>query len=137
MHTKLEPRPILFIHELTYAQSFFRGHTQFIGCEKTNLNFFYDKQYWRTVKIQIYDSVTHVSMQCTLKWLHPSSTYSCSIGHIWEHEFCHLGCWAVKEKSLKRWNFCLSKQLFELVFSTFYCQKKLKFFKKIFLTLKT
>ena len=28
----------------------------------------------------------------------PSSIYSCSIGHIWEHEFCHLGCWAVKEK---------------------------------------
>ena len=25
----------------------------------------------------------------------PSSIYSCSIGHIWEHEFCHLGCWAV------------------------------------------
>ena len=21
----------------------------------------------------------------------PSSIYSCSIGHIWEHEFCHLG----------------------------------------------
>ena len=36
----------------------------------------------------------------------PSSIYSCSIGHIWEHDFCHLGCWAVKEKFLKRRNFC-------------------------------
>ena len=25
----------------------------------------------------------------------PSSIYSCSIDHILEHEFCHLGCWAV------------------------------------------
>ena len=25
----------------------------------------------------------------------PSSIYSCSIGRILEHEFCHLGCWAV------------------------------------------
>ena len=31
----------------------------------------------------------------------PSYIYSCSIGHIWEHEFCHLGCWAVKGKFLK------------------------------------
>ena len=36
----------------------------------------------------------------------PSSIYSCSIGHILEHEVCHLGCWAVKEKFLKRRNFC-------------------------------
>ena len=36
----------------------------------------------------------------------PSSIYSCSIGHILEHDFCHLGCWAVKEKFLKRRNFC-------------------------------
>ena len=61
--------------------------------------------------------------------LNPSSIYSCSIGHIWEHEFCHLGCWAVKRKFLKQPNFCLSKQLFEVVFSTFWGQKKyLKFF---------
>ena len=53
----------------------------------------------------------------------PSSIYSCSIGHIWEHELCHLGCWAVKEKFLKRRNFCLSKQLFEVVFSCFEGQK--------------
>jgi hypothetical protein len=25
----------------------------------------------------------------------PSSIYSCFLSHIWEHEFCHLGCWAV------------------------------------------
>ena len=36
----------------------------------------------------------------------PSSIYSCSIGHILDHDFCHLGCWAVKEKFLKRRNFC-------------------------------
>ena len=45
-----------------------------------------------------------LSMYCnffSLKWL--SSMYnvhykpSCSIGHIWEHEICHLGCWAVKK----------------------------------------
>ena len=52
-------------------------------------------------------------------WQQPSSIYSCSIGHILEHEFCHLGCWAVKEKFLKRQNFRLSKQLFKVVFSTF------------------
>ena len=82
----------------------------------------------------------------------PSSIYSCSIGHILEHEICHLGCWAGKGKFLKRRNFCISKQLFEVVFSTFWGQKKiffefflhcsvrteklhkikLKFFKKIF-----
>ena len=33
---------------------------------------------------------------CGAKRQEPSSIYSCSIGHIWEHEFCHLGCWAVK-----------------------------------------
>ena len=49
----------------------------------------------------------------------PSSIYSCSIGHILEHEICHLGCWAGKGKFLKRRNFCLSKQLFEVVFSNF------------------
>ena len=49
----------------------------------------------------------------------PSSIYSCSIDHILEHEFCHLGCWAVSEKFLKRRNFCLSMLLFGVVFSTF------------------
>ena len=53
----------------------------------------------------------------------PSSIYSCSIDHIWEHEFCHLGCWAVSENFLKRRNFCLSKQLFEVFFSGFEGQK--------------
>ena len=65
--------------------------------------------------------------------LMPSSTYSCSIGHILEHEICHLGCWAGKGKFLKRRNFCLSKQLFEVVFSCFEGQKKIQiFFKNIF-----
>ena len=59
----------------------------------------------------------------------PSYIYSCSIGHILEHEICHLGCWAGKGKFLKRRNFCLSKQLFEVVFSCFEGQKKnLNFF---------
>ena len=53
----------------------------------------------------------------------PSSIYSCSIGHIWEHVFCHLGCWAVKRKFLKRRNFCLSMLLFGVVFSCFHGQK--------------
>ena len=53
----------------------------------------------------------------------PSSIYSCSIGHILEHDFCHLGCWAVKGKFLKRPNFCLSMLLFGVVFSTFCGQK--------------
>ena len=55
--------------------------------------------------------------KCYLCWFRilefgPSSIYSCSIDHILEHEFCHLGCWAalwaVSEKFLKRRNFCLS-----------------------------
>ena len=65
-------------------------------------------------------------MWATLKgnsFLRPSSIYSCSIGHIWEHEFCHLGCWAVSEKFLKRRNFCLSMLLFGVVFSCFHGQK--------------
>ena len=57
----------------------------------------------------------------------PSSIYSCSIDHILEHEFCHLGCWAalwaVSEKFLKRRNFCLSMLLFGVVFSCFHGQK--------------
>ena len=52
--------------------------------------------------------------------LNPSSIYSCSIDHILEHEFCHLGSkQAVSEKFLKRQNFCLSMLLFGVVFSTF------------------
>ena len=35
-----------------------------------------------------------------LDYFNPSSIYSCSISHILEHEICHLGCWAVKEKFL-------------------------------------
>ena len=47
----------------------------------------------------------------------PSSIYSCFIDNIWEHEFCQLGCWAVKWKFLKRRNFCLSMLLFGMLFS--------------------
>ena len=65
-------------------------------------------------------SVHHLQLNYT-----PSSIYSCSISHIWEHEFCHLGCWAVSEKFLKRRNFCLSMLLFWVVFSTFCGQKKI------------
>ena len=54
---------------------------------------------------------------------YPSSIYSCSIGRILEYVFCHLGCWAVKRKFLKRPNFCLGKQLFGVVFSCFHGQK--------------
>ena len=65
----------------------------------------------------------------------PSSIYSCSIDHILEHEFCHLGCWAalwaVSEKFLKRRNFCLSMLLFGVVFSCFHGQKNI--FSNIFL----
>ena len=42
----------------------------------------------------------------------PSSIYSCFIGHIWDHEFYHLGCWAVKGKFLKQRNFCLSTLIY-------------------------
>ena len=28
----------------------------------------------------------------------PISIYSCSIDHILEHKFCHLGCWAVSRQ---------------------------------------
>ena len=45
--------------------------------------------------------------------------YSCSLGHIWEHEFCHLGWWAVKGKFLKQPNFCLNMLLFGVVFHVF------------------
>ena len=63
-------------------------------------------------------SLHHLQLNYT-----PSSIYSCSIGHIWEHEICHLGCWAVSEKFLKWRNFCLSVQLFGVVFSCFDGQK--------------
>ena len=49
----------------------------------------------------------------------PSSIYSCSIGHIWEHEFCHLGSLGRIRKFLKRRNFCLSMLLFEVVIQLF------------------
>ena len=80
-----------------------------------------------------------VSKVCRNAWSKyvylPSSIYSCSIDHILEHEFCHLGCWAplwaVSEKFLKRRNFCLSMLLFGVVFSCFHGQKNI--FSNIFL----
>ena len=50
----------------------------------------------------------------------PSSIYSCSIDYFLEHEICHLGCLGRNKKILKRPNFCLSMQLFWVVFSTFW-----------------
>ena len=41
----------------------------------------------------------------------PSSICSCSIDHIWEHEFCHLSCWAVKGK-FAPWNIFLLCKMF-------------------------
>ena len=58
--------------------------------------------------------------------------YSCSIGHIWKHEFCHLGCWAVKGKFLKRRNFCFKYATFWGDFFNFLWAKN---FLKIFLKL--
>ena len=52
--------------------------------------------------------------------LMPSSIYSCSIDYFLEHEICHLGCLGRNKKFLKRPNFCLSMQLFRVVFSTFW-----------------
>ena len=63
----------------------------------------------------------------------PSSIYSCSIGHILEHEFCHLGCWAVLWKISETtkillkyatfeggfFNFLRAKQIFKKVLKTF------------------
>ena len=51
---------------------------------------------------------------------YPSSIYSCSIDYFLEHEICHLGCLGRNKKFLKRPNFCLSMQLFRVVFSTFW-----------------
>ena len=63
-------------------------------------------------------AVPAVGLKIWKEWNYPSS-----IEYIWDHEFCHLGCWAVKEKFLKRRNFCSSKQLFEVVLSCFEGQK--------------
>ena len=64
-----------------------------------------------------------LTMQKKHQHVNPSSIYSCSIGLIFKHEFCHLGCWAVSEKFLKRRNFCLSMQLFGVIFSCFDSQR--------------
>ena len=72
---------------------------------------------------QIYRTKVIVPYLNHLIDISPCSIYSCSIRHIWEHEICHLGCWA-EEKFLKQRNFCLSMLLFLVVFSTFCGQKK-------------
>ena len=73
-------------------------------------------------------NVSHQRIHNSILYSHrPSFIYSCSIGHIWEHEFCHLGSLGRIRKFLKRRNFCLSMLLFEVVFSTFYRQKKIFF----------
>ena len=66
-----------------------------------------------------------ISKFLKLKWAdifgyNPSSIYSCSIDYFLEHEICHLGCLGRNKKFLKRPNFCLSMQLFRVVFSTFW-----------------
>ena len=77
--------------------------------------------FWRNFWFTFY-SVGHHRL-----YRNPSSIYSCSIDHILEHGFCHLGCWAVlqavSEKFLKRRNFSLSMLLFGVVFSCFQGQK--------------
>ena len=91
-----------------------------------NRAFLCTKNRWSLVGIlqqSLWKFIITVIMSDGLFGLYPSSIYSCSIGHIWEHEFCHLGCWAVSEKFLKRRNFCLSMQLFVVVFSTF-CEQR-------------
>ena len=42
-----------------------------------------------------YESAIVLKLEVLDLGLLPSSIYSCSIGHSLEHEFCHLGCWAV------------------------------------------
>ena len=53
----------------------------------------------------------------------PSSIYSYSIGHIWEHWFCHLGSLGRIRKFLKRPKFCLSMLLFGVVFNDIMAKK--------------
>ena len=51
--------------------------------------------------------ISATALQSYIRWLlwfffkshlSPSSIYSCSIDQILEHEFCHLGFWALSEK---------------------------------------
>ena len=56
----------------------------------------------------------------------PSSIYSCSIGHILEHEFCHLGCWAVLWKISETTKILLKYATFWGVFFYVFMAKKLK-----------
>ena len=56
--------------------------------------------------------------------LDPSSIYSCSIVHILEHEFCHLGCWALLEKISETTEFVLKYATFWGGFFMFSWAKK-------------
>jgi hypothetical protein len=53
----------------------------------------------------------------------PSSIYSCSIGHIVEHEFCHLGWWVVLGKISETTEILLNYATFLGGFLMFSCPK--------------
>ena len=93
--------------------------------------------FWESIAQRVTDFLQISALASKMGQI-PSSIYSCSIGHIWEHEFCHLGSLGRIRKFLKRRNFCFSMLLFEVVFSTFYRQKKkISTFKTFFSTTKT
>ena len=57
----------------------------------------------------------------------PSSIYSCFLSHIWDHEFCHLGCWAAirqKGKISETTEFLLKYATFWSGFFNFLWAKK-------------
>ena len=58
--------------------------------------------------------------------LSPSSIYSCSIGHILEHEFFSLGRLGSSGSKEKKVDLSYSEQLLRVVLSTFCGQKKSK-----------
>ena len=70
------------------------------------------KNLWRWILISIQKPILSRYFYNFYYAFRSSSIYSCSIGHIWEHQFCHLGCWAVKGKFLKRRNFCFKYATF-------------------------
>ena len=57
-------------------------------------------------KIDEDDDDEEESKGLIFKLFNPNSIYSCSLDHILEHEFWHLGCLAVSENFLKQRNFC-------------------------------
>ena len=81
------------------------------------------KEKIKTCQCSLWTTPTVLKVSKNQNGFMPRSIYSCSIGHILEHKFCHLGCWAEKENFLKRRNFCLSMLLFGVFFSCFHEQK--------------